>query len=476
LIASSLSSAQSPQSIELLSKQLSAIQRTFADSKIEQLLAGSNPKQIDALDAFLSGEFKVVALIGGNRSGKTIAIGGMCFARHLRDDAKKNTVYWCISPNAEKSVTGQQKELWETLPRWMFGDQSYDAKNGFGAQRPMIVLDKGGRNIIVRFKTSEQYAADPNSFESEKLAGVWFDESLPQSAYDALYARTIDLSGFILGSCIPNETWMHDEFMEAKPGSRIWCKKIAMMDNPHLPIAEIETAKSKWSEEEQQVRIYGNFRFLEGLVYKEFIKEYAPEGHLCKPFAIPKDWPRFRWLDWGNAHNTVCLWATVSPNETIYVYREYVAKQKTVKEHAHKILEFSRGERFPQQTLIDPACFNRNQANMASIADEFAKHGLPCRPAVRTNSVGEWALVQRVKARLEAKSVLGPLLQVFDTCEHLVWEFRHWKYKTNKDGKPLGSDAFEDKYNDALDALKYGIASAPQHKQRVMKPISTVDD
>ncbi len=43
----------------------------------------------------------------------------------------------------------------------------------------------------------------------------------------------------------------------------------------------------------QQVRIFGNFRFLSGLVYKEFIREYVPDGHLCKPFDVPDDEVQF---------------------------------------------------------------------------------------------------------------------------------------------------------------------------------------
>lgn len=403
----------------------------------------------------------VTAGVVHHNSGKTIGIGWMCFANWLRDFAKKGETYWCIAPNAEKAVSGQQKELWEALPRWMFGEQAWDAKNGFGAQKPSVILDPGRRDIVVRFKTVEQYSNDPNSFESEKLAGVWVDESLPQSAYDALYARTIDLAGFILLSCIPNEPWLHDEFFEPKPGSRIWCEQITMQDNKLLPPEEIETAIAKWSEEEKQVRVYGNFRFLSGLVYKEFVKEYAPKGHLCKPFKIPAQWPRYRAIDWGNTHPTVCIWAAVAPNETIYVYREYVATQKSVQHHAQSILEQSKGERGIGLPLIDPACFKRDQSNAASIADEFARHGLKCKPAVRTNIVGEWALVQRVKRRLEAYGPLGPMIQVFDTCPRLIWELRRWKYKTDKDGKPLASDAFEDKDNDALDTLKYLIAANP---------------
>lgn len=476
-IKSALSSETDPAKLSTLNQLLTQTQQAVDDAVIERALARMNPAQEKVVNLFWSGEYSTVAFIAGNQSGKTYCMARMCFGLWLKDKAKSGDVYWCIAPNQEKSVTGQQKELWSSLPRWMFVDADYDDKNGFGAIRPTInIRTSDGGTCAVRFKNAAQYSADPRSFEQEAVNGIWIDESIAEHEYQALIPRTVAKNAFILVSAIPDVQWMFDAFENPKPGAKVALVKAGIEVNKNnLGDGAIDRMIASMSSDEAQMRVYGNFRFLQGLVYPEFAKEYAPVGHLCKPFRVPDSWPRMRAIDWGNAHPTVCLWVAVAPNETLYVYREYTARYRSVQGHAKTIIDLSAGEHFVDKPLIDPSCYNRNQANAASVADEFAKHGLPCRPAVRTNVVGEWALVQRVKARLEAHTDLGPMLQVFDTCQHLIWEFRRWKYKTDHQGKPMASDAFEDKDNDALDALKYVIASNITGMKHV-KIISTIDD
>ncbi len=57
----------------------------------------------------------------------------------------------------------------------------------------------------------------------------------------------------------------------------------------------------------------------------------------------------------------------------------------------------------------------------------------------RENEMGEHAMVQKVKYRLENFKLF-----VFESCKSLRREFRSWKYMTDREGRPLGSDAFDD--------------------------------
>lgn len=467
--------------IESLSRLLSATQKAMEDSRIEQAMSRPNPRQMEMLDAFWRGRihgptgrpaYDTVVMIAGNQSGKTYCAGRMCFAKWLRDFARDGEVYWCIAPTLEKSIDKQQKELWESLPRSMFGEQVWDAKNGFGTTRPMVVLQNQNGSIHLRFKASAQYDNDPRSFESDTLSGVWIDESIDERVFEAILPRLVAKGGFVIGSFIPDVSWAYDRFVEPKPGSKIACIRGSMADNAmNLSEGAVERMRAQMSEDEAAMRIDGNFKFLSGLVYREFIKEYSPAGHLVKPFKVPKSWPRFRAIDWGNTHPTVCLWGAIDPDEVLYIYREYVANMLSVQKHTENILRLSAGERYNRNTIIDPACYARNQSNAASIADEFRKFGLMCRPGIRTSAVGESATVQRVKRRLEGKGPDdGPMLRVFDTCTHLIWEFRRWKNKTDREGRPLGSDSYEDKNNDALDALKYMVCSNPCYAQ----PVSSI--
>lgn len=424
----------------------------------------ANPKQVRAIEAFWgTNRPQILALIGANQSGKTYCGGRMCFIPHLRDEAKPGSVYWCVAPNFEKSVSKQQDEFWKGCPRQLLGDASYDPKNGFGQVRPTLVLDPKDRRIVVRFKTVAQWDDDPRSYESEEVSGVWIDESCPEELHDALLPRIVARGGFMVYTTIPNVIWMHERFEESPPGSGVEFIKLGILDNQqNLDAKVIDTMFATMSEEEQQMRLFGNFQHLSGLVYKEFNKKV----HVCKPFKVPRYWPKWRAMDWGNASPTACLWVTIAPNGTMYVYREYYERGTTARQDAERILAMSKGETYMTKTIVDPAAFMRNQANMESIADHLATHGLPCQPGVTIRSTQAFeASVQRVREWLYPGLNEQPMFKVFDTCPNLISEFRRWKYKTNKLGRVDDSDKFEKKNDHALDALRYLICMQPRYTE-----------
>lgn len=408
----------------------------------------------------------IFAAMGANRSGKTYVGGWMCFAKHLRDKAKPGGWYWCISLNLDRSVGGQQRELWEALPRWMFGEQAWDSKIGFGGHRKIVLKLAGGGTCLVEFRSADQ---DPSTFEQAKLDGVWVDESLPETIYNRILARIIDKRGFIIITDIYEQFWYMDRLKEAPPGAGVYFQVLTMYDNEaNLPEGEIDTAKARMSADEQRLRIYGELVALEGLVYKSYRDTYDTNqelpGHLVKPFpcGVPKDWPAWRLIDYGASAPTACLWVTISPNENLYCYREYYEAGLSVQLNAAAILEMSRGEKYVQ-TLMDPHAIDPPPVTYGAaktIAQQYAEAGITSTGWPYTNVMGEHAMVQRVKFRLERRT-----LWVFDTLPSLRREFRSWKYKLDKDGKPMKSDAFDNANNHLLDCIKGFLGTNPNYQQ-----------
>jgi hypothetical protein len=435
-------------------------------TKIEQAILTANPKQLTAVEAFESGKYSTVCMLGANRSGKSYCCGRMCFAKHLRDVAKQGEVYWCIAPTSEKSIAGQQKELWQSLPYELMAGQKYDEKNGFGQTRPTLIVDPNGRRIVVRFKSAAQFADDPRSFEQEQVSGIWIDESIEEHVYETLIPRVLDKNGFILVSTIPDIPWMHDRFENASEDTGIAFIKLGMADNEkNLADGAIARALANLSKEEAEMRVFGHFRFVGGLVYREFIKDYKPVGHLIKPFDIPKEWPKWRMLDVGMDHPTACLWATISPNETVYVYREYYSRHTSIGTDCDRIISMSGREVYAGPVIIDPAACSVTKANMKSVAQQYADGGLKCIGGPRVQHAkngplkGEEALVMMIKKRLETNS-----MYVFDTCISLIREFKRWSFKRDSANQPMGNSAYEDRNNDGLDALKLWIGTNPTSK------------
>jgi len=72
-----------------------------------------------------------------------------------------------------------------------------------------------------------------------------------------------------------------------------------------------------------------------------------------------------------------------------------------------------------------------------TIARQYELAGIkPLSPWPRVNEMGEHAMVQKVKYRLENATGIGRLLEVFSTCVNLRREFRSWKYKTDAVSAP----------------------------------------
>lgn len=436
--------------------------------------ARASQKQLDFQQAFITRRDKtgrkvsIFVALGGNRAGKSFVCGLLGLGRYLEQFTTARDRFWLISQNLERSVTGQQRELWENLPRRLIVDgQQWDEKIGFGQHRKLILwsadsmnlpkAQRGNMKVTIEFRSADQ---DPSTFEQAALTGVWIDERCPEVIYDRLIPRLVDRDGWILYSDIPEQWWQYERLKEAMPEAGVYYQHFEMADNEqNLPAGAIDEAAARMTEEQRALRIRGEFVVMEGVVYREYFDAIRPNGHLVKPFRVPAAWPRWRAIDYGASSPTACLWFALGPDETIFVYREYYQAGSSIPHHAKAIKNASEGEKYIR-TLIDPAAFAASPANPITVAGQYQKEGMPCFPWPRAQEMGLHAMVQRVKQRLEVKRI-----EVFENCVNLRREFRSWKYKADKDGKPLASDAFEAGNDHALDCLRGFICTNPTFAQ-----------
>lgn len=83
-----------------------------------------------------------------------------------------------------------------------------------------------------------------------------------------------------------------------------------------------------WFEQE-----YGaNFTTISGAIYEEF----DPRIHV-QPHAYNPEWPNYLVFDYGFANPFVALDVQISPNEDVYVWREYYESYKSTYEHGQYI-------------------------------------------------------------------------------------------------------------------------------------------
>ena len=350
-------------------------------------------------------------------------------------------------------MLGQQRELWEVLPRSMFagdrprGRQAWNEDVGFGTNRRITLKTRDGGRCIVEFRSNDQA---PKTFEQAKLNGAWCDERTDESIFNRLLAHIIDRRGFILYSDIPEQFWQVERLKEALPAAGVLYMHLRMQDNAHnLPAGEIEVAHARMSEDDRKMRIAGEHVVMEGLVYREFIDKLREQGgHLIQDFKLPAHWPRYRKIDYGGSAPTACLWSALADNDHRYRYREYYMPGPSVQVHAKAILAMSEGEHYAC-TYIDPAAYNVAPGNTLNIAEQYEEAGIPVTPWPRVNEMGEHAMVQRVKYQYENRRCW-----VFMSLTNFRREKRSWKYKCDEEGRPIGADSFENKNNHLMDCEK----------------------
>lgn len=211
-----------------------------------------------------------------------------------------------------------------------------------------------------------------------------------------------------------------------------------------------ETLKRQW--------LYGDWDAAEGLAFSEFKKEI----HVVKPFAIPRNWLRFRACDWGYSSLAVCLWFAVDYDNNIYVYKELasngpLAKRRlTANEFADAVLAMEAGERI-RYGVLDCSTWSERGQNGPSIAEEMIGRG--CLWRMSDSSKGS-----RVAGKMQIHKLLNvdqltkkPKLFIFDTCKEIITELASLPLDENNP-----EDVDTDAVDHAYDALRYGLMSRPQ--------------
>lgn len=428
---------------------------------------GASPKQLQIQQTFFARKHRVIAASGGNQSGKTQAIGGMCFCKWIRDKAQDGDVYWVIAQTHETMRDIPQKTLWNFLPRSMFPEGlAYSPKLGFGMISTLhLTLPDNRGKCEVWFRTEE---SDLLVFESARANGVWWTECSRESVFDALQPRLAARGGFLLMDYVPRESW-HRMRIQTGANPYITHTRFAMFDNAHnLPEGEIEYQRAAMTPEEAAVRIDGKDGAAFGVVIKEFsANPYDQGGHVVPNRLIPADWPAWVYIDVGKY--TAALLLTIGEDGNKYVADEVYTLGLNVSENAKLIIEMlQRNGRTLEQVgtpKMDPAAWSFSAANQVTVADQYRAAGIAVAGWVRTASIGEEAMLQKMRVAFMHRNLL-----VYARCEKTIMELQTWRHKTDRDGKVDPADRYQGP-NHTIDALKAWVAEDPVFTQPSLMPI-----
>lgn len=439
-------------------------------------------------------------LLGGNRTGKSEA-GAMLDLVYamgrdnpiVRKWGELNQLDLSHVPrgpgivwNAPPTFNDSRRFVRPKLSRWAPRGSKW--RNYHAESEAELRLPGGG---LVVCKAVRQGA---DAFQGDAVRVIRFDEEPkdPSVVSEALM-RIADQSGRLLFTMTPLNGWtdLLKENLQGEPDGTV-AVHLHGKDNPHVPPEFLERIYQR-NPTQRRAREKGEVVVLEGLVYGDYFDRAT---NIVDPFPIPDEWPRYRFVDFGTRNPTAVLWAAVSPDDRIYLYREHYRAGWLTRQHARRIyeletcpdcrgsllrydLERARGfvadldqgdleelaeldaliaecetcpdhykgrrEPEPELTICDPA----GKQERAQLATD---HDIPTTGAIKDIERG----IDCVAERLLPQPDGIPALMLFrGACPMTEREFDAYRYPENRDAtnaneNPIKSD------DHAMDAVRYG--------------------
>jgi phage terminase large subunit-like protein len=221
---------------------------------------------------------KTIALIGGNRIGKTETGARLVVSRCLGFDPFYD------------GIKNRLKCSYEIPQRWWVCTEPDLVEGLFNTLREMIppaeikkIRESKAHQDIQFVNASliemKSFAQKRKAYQGARLNGVWIDEEEPEHIYLELKTRLIDLGGTLLRTLTPVEgtTWLHEKLFglnDTPQGRRCYGRmsgKFAwftgkMRENPYLSEADVESYIEEFKNDEDAlaIRIEGNYKLLAG--------------------------------------------------------------------------------------------------------------------------------------------------------------------------------------------------------------------
>lgn len=247
-----------------------------------------------------------------------------------------------------------------------------------------------------------------------------------------------------------------------------------LSDNKYLGADYVANLQMSGSQQLVKAWLEGNWDIVEGAYFNCF----SIDRHVIAPIEIPKNWTRFRAMDWGSARPFSVQWFAISdgtlpglPKNALVMYREWygasgpnVGLKMTAEEVAAGIAAKERGETI-SYGVCDPAMYQQDGG--PSIAERMSKGaGIKWRPADNKRLPG-W---DQVRARLVGEDE-KPALFFFSTCTNII---RTLPALQHDDVRPEDLDSEGEDHS--ADALRYACMSRPYIRPVQKKALTRAEE
>jgi len=383
---------------------------------------------------------------GGNGSGKTailvMDVVLQMIGKHPLQETGKIAQPPIFARAMSPSLTDTiDKVLRPEFIKWIPTDlfDRYDSKHR------ILYLRNGSK---VEFMSYDQ---ELQMFGGGDRSLLLCDEPPPADRYAESTARLRESEGRVLIGMTPVKTnpnirWMFLDMIEPGKcsihyGDTMELMKLRFGD---VKAEEVFARMSvNWDENEMQIRRYGKFPVLEGLVWN-FKKSLAPHGHLVNDFEIPNDWMIVMSMDYHPRTAVHCLYCAINPNDVWYFCKEYQSPPGyTDRQIAEDLARIE--ENFPTRVyarLVDPSSShtpNRQEQHATPVRTfaKFRSKGKPIifRNAIRSKEFGLNAVAERLRFDEHGRAGMYFLKDATPVAQHQMTHYIFDEHKVGKDTK-----------------------------------------
>lgn len=296
-----------------------------------------------------------------------------------------------------------------------------------------------------------EYEADVRKYDSAEYNYMAFDELTSFTEYQYTYlgiTRTrssSDLPAIVRAGTNPGNighTWVKRRFIDPAPqktiiiDKKIGTKRIFIQslvtDNPYIE-KDYALRLEMLPEAERRAKLKGEWDSFEGQVFDDWRSANIPGEpenalHVIPSFKVPEWWTRVLAIDWGFTAKTVALWGAVSPQDRLYIYREFSCEKTRIIDWATEVKNRSRGEHYEEVVMCQSAWQDRGDELM--IYQQFEKYsGLKVSKANNDRIAGKVNLQEymRWKPKLLSKEIIGEYDS--ETAAQLLRRFGMERYR-----------------------------------------------
>jgi phage terminase large subunit len=271
------------------------------------------------------------------------------------------------------------------------------------------------------------------------LCWAWCEE-----AYQIVSEKDFDTLNESIRGYIPPETglfkqitltfnpwssthWIKKRFYDCEPDDDVLAITTNYMCNEWLDESDLRMFERMKKENPDRYKVAGLGEWgIDGMV---FFPEFTYIDHVIEPFNIPKEWRRYRTLDYG-MDMLACYWIAVDTVGNAYVYRELYEGRDNgkglhgaghiISEAAKRILELSPDDEDITATFAPPDLWNRRQESGKSVADIFSEYGIDLVKTSNDRLDGCASMHEWLKVRRDEFGRMKPRMQIFKNCINLI--------------------------------------------------------